>query len=33
LAILASGSVGLFQSAFDSVLPLRLRSKRANWRK
>ena len=25
----ASGSVGLFQSAFDSVLPLRLRSKRA----
>jgi Caspase domain len=29
LAILASGSVGLFQSAFDSVFPLRLRSKRA----
>ena len=29
LAIRASGSVGLFQSAFDSVLPLRLRSQRA----
>ena len=26
LAIFASGSVGLFQSAFDGVLPLRLRS-------
>jgi hypothetical protein len=29
VATLASGSFGLFQSAFDSVLPWRLRSKRA----
>jgi len=29
LAAFALGSVGLFQSAFDSVLPLRLRSNRA----
>src|ERR1700676_4573415 len=28
LAILASGSVGLVQSSFDSFLPLRLRSSR-----